>query len=365
MPTMHKPAWIKLLVLLPALILGAAVLSACSTVATPSAMCGYIVGDGNGGDDAKIHNVVWPNENPSYSQTSEVVKYVPCGPRNYITNDGTVKDGAGKLVGDRFTPSTARTSTNTQIGVYITADWTLNENKDALLAFAPLCFKYTDCATTEAVAGTVNAATEGWNKMLGENFSPALDKAAAQAAAKFDDKIWQTENPDLLDQLGKDMSADFAAKLRAMTGVSQDIFCGSGNSGWDASHKTYTCTNVRITVDKVYALDPDLQKLANDAQKQQQQALQAKQSQADAAELAQEKLADQAKLQAQQNQIAAQQNQARLDAAKKLYGDNAPYWLALQDTLKNCTAPAVCVVNIGGGNNPAPVVAVPTGTPGK
>ncbi|MBI3983945.1 hypothetical protein HY346_01470, partial [Candidatus Microgenomates bacterium] len=162
----------------------------------------------------------------------------------------------------------------------------------------------------------------------GENFGSTVDAAALKAAFTIDDSIWQKHDPNQYEALGEAMSAMFADIVRAKTGFPQDLFCGSGNSGWEDSDKPgkgdFTCTPVRVTVEKV----------------------------------------ERGNISADEGTAGVQAiNQQRLENAIALYGDDAAFWLALQDTIAQCKAAGstTCIFNIGGVS--APSLPLPTPTP--
>jgi hypothetical protein len=231
-------------------------------------------------------------------------------------------------------------TTNSGVPIIIAARalWTLNESDEALRAFYNVCFKY-QCASPNDQSGNANFSTPGWNGMLAENFGPAMDTSSRIAAIQVDDSIWKQHDPQLYKSLGDNMSAAFADVMRANLGYSVDLFCGSGNSAWKDPNKPgegeFTCTPVRIVVDDV-----------------QRGQLQADDS--------------------TQGVLAI--NQQRLQNAQALYGPDAGYWLALQDSIDKCkNAGTSCIFNVGGtsgsasvaipANSPTPVA--PTATPVK
>lgn len=307
--------------------------SACTTdtVANPAAMCSFVVGDGKDGRGAEVKKVAWPDQN-SPKGTNEVTKYVPCNSRNFIVNDGTVFNANQQKVGDRFTPTLTYTSTGKPVNVYWSAYWTLNQDEDTLRKFYELCHKY-ECYSTDSSSGAANFSTPGWNGMLGENFGTAGDQALFAALSKFDDAIWEDHSAELYEQLGTEVSNLFAEKVRVKTGYELDLFCGSGNSGWPDPKKPnegqFNCTNVRFVIDRVESADPKLQEQQNE-------------------QTAAEK--------------AMEANAQKLAAAQAIYGDYAPYWLGLQDTLARCNEQTTCVINIGEPGS-IPVVGIdPTAT---
>lgn len=283
----------------------------CTGVATPTGMCGWVVGDGLNGHDAKIHKTVYPDESVSY-QADEEAHYVPCGPRNFIITDGSVKG-----LGDQTTPIEAVTENNTPVLVQVDALWQLNQGKQALAKFAELCNKYA-CYTKHPTAGSSNFATKGWNGMLRENFSPAITDAMQIAMQKIPDSIWKTQNVDDKKKLDDLLSAAFMDSIRVRTGYNVDLFCGSGNSGWDNPSKpgtgTFTCTNVRFDVTKVVAKNAETQ---NNATAQ------------------------------NQTQLDTETNQGRYDKSVPLYGDQTHYWLGVQDSASKCRKGATCNIYLG------------------
>lgn len=299
-----------------ALCVGATV-TACTTT-TPEAMCAFVVGDGQNGHDTNIHRVVLPGQSMGNTE-GENSRYVPCNSRNYKINDGSEVVNVGdssdpnktQKVGDRFTPSKAYTKDGTPVLVWSNAYWTLNQTEPALKAFYNVCYKYT-CYSTDNSAGAANYSTPGWNGMLGENFGPSVDEVVLSAAAQVTDDVWRQQASDLRDQMATAMSNGFAAAMQKKFGINEDIFCGSGNSGWDEAHKNFNCTQVRFEVTRVDRYVPSSQEAASTPESQQ-------------------------KL-----------NADRLNAAKALYGDSAGYWLGVQDSIAACNAKgAQCQIYVG------------------
>lgn len=322
----NSPKRWKKLAAIPVVLLLLAFAAGCGDqkegASASTASCAFVVGDGQNGRDSTIHAVVYPGQTVDLNTDSngdytEYAYYIPCNSRNYIINDGSVQNANGKQVGDRPTQSVGYTSSGVQIKGSITAYWTPNEGEAAMRKFYDVCFKY-NCAKSEDVGGGVNFSSPGWNGMLGEIMGPALDAAFAKAAYEANDSVWQKHDPSEYDALAKKMSADFADIVRAKTGYSQDIFCGSGNSGWknpdNPGQGDYTCTPVRIVVDKVERGTVDSTDGSTGAEKV---------------------------------------NQQRLANATSLYGDDAAFWLALQDTITGCkNSHTTCVFNLGGANLP-------------
>lgn len=303
------------------------ILTACTSVSPQTATCAYIIGVGHSGYDANVHRIVYPGQSIPESLSGETVRYIPCNSRNFIINEGTNINANGEKVGDRGTLTKATTNSGTQISIASTALWTLNQSEQAMRDFYSVCFKYT-CFDDNDQGGSANFSTPGWNGMLSENFGPAIDAAARRAAAEVDDSVWQTHNPEQYKALADLMSAYFADEVRARFGFPEDLFCGSGNSGWADPNKPgvgeFTCTPVRILVEDVQPL-----KMSTDSGTEAQLNL----------------------------------NAARLESAKALYGDGASFWLGLQDTIAACkSAGSSCIFNIGGANGFSPLT-IPTTVP--
>jgi len=304
----------------------ATLLLACTDTGVSTASCAFVVGDGQGGRDAKLHKIVYPGQKVNKGE-NENVSYVPCNSRNYIVSDGTVKDANGNVVGDRTQLITATTKKGVQIELAVTAYWTLNQSERAMRNFYNVCFKY-QCASKDDQAGTANNSTPGWNDVLGENFGPALERAVKLSVIKANDTIWSQRDPGEFKALADNISAAFADEIRATLGYPEDLFCGSGNSTWSDPDKpgegTFTCTPVRIVVDDV-----------------QRGLVRADES----------------------TQGAAEINTQRLKNAEALYGPGAGYWLALQDLIDKCKAAGTtCIINLGGATT-GPAVPVPVTTP--
>lgn len=311
---MHIPHVKKTFAALAMLLLAGGLmagLTACDQ-STTTASCAFVVGNGQSNTDAKLHRVIYPGSTVNVDTTTENVWYVPCNSRNYIINSGTQKDANGQVVGDRHQPIQATTKTGVPILISARALWTLNEDKTALSDFWAVCFKYT-CASDKDQGGGTDFATKGWNGMLGENFSPTMDTIGRMASVQVDDSIWQSHNPAQYKALGDAMSQDFADVMRANLGYPQDLFCGSGNSGWQNPNNPgagkFTCTPVRIVVDDV----------------------------------------ERASISAGDTSTGAQVvNQQRLANAKILYGDAASYWLGVMDAIDEChKSGTTCYIYLG------------------
>lgn len=289
-------------------------LTACfsPTLSTPTGMCGWIVGNGQGDNDAKIKSTVWPDQKVTYDETEETTRFVPCGPRNYITVDG------GET-GDWQTPYEALTSDGTPVKVTLDALWQLNQTETVLAMFAELCNKYA-CYTTDTSVGGSNFATDGWNGMLRENFRPAIENAIKQAMPKFSDDIWQKQDPAVVDEFEVAVSAAFMETIRARTGYNADLFCGSGNSGWSdpenagADGNEFTCTQVRFDSASVKAANAGVQANASATT---------------------------------QVELDTAANEARYTKSFPLYGDQTHYWLGVQDSVAKCPSGSTCNIYLG------------------
>jgi len=308
---------------IPALLASMACAGCASTaVSVQPGMCGWVVGDGQSGRGANIHYDLFPNS-VTPDLTNEDALYIPCGPRNFLINNGTVKNANGAPVGDKFTLTQASMKSLVVDGAKLPGEpvlvasstyWTPSEGK--LDLFYALCAKY-GCAKSDQAGGEANFSTPGWNGMLGENLGPSIERSIQRAILTIgDNALWQNHDRELADQVSKLASSYFPGEIRKTTGVNADLFCGSGNSRWanEAEHTGWYCSPVRIVVDRVDTADPNAQANANEQ-----------------AAIAQQKIA----------------NQARVAQAKILYGNGANFWLGLQDV---CAKAKNCIVNVGGGS---------------
>lgn len=295
--------------LIGGMILSLMVLTGCTAANPPSAFCGWIQGDGS--QDSRVHKILLPNDTAN-AGTSETVKYVPCNSRNYIVTDGSQKGVNGKVTGDSTTPVTAYTKDKTQVDVALTAYWTLNEGKDAFTDFIALCQKYncaTDASNSDAGAES-NFSTPGWNGMLAENFYPSIRAAVQNVTPQFDNKMWQNGgSADERKSYADAVSADFMKQIQLTTGYDADLFCGSGSKFTTDQQTDFICNAVRFRIDQVSAKDASVQRNLN-VESQSQQIIDA--------------------------------NKARLEQAKALYGDQAPYWLGLHDAAAGCANGSTC-----------------------
>lgn len=288
----------------------ATVLTGCSTT-TPEAMCGFVINN----TTAKLVDVLLPGETDD-DTTNETIRYVPCNERNYKINDGTERRNTGngeKQVGDRLYPSKAYTKNGTPVLVWSDSYWMLNQNEPPLKTFYSVCYKYT-CYSESNSSGAANFSTDGWNGMLAENFSPTIDDIARQAVGQMDDSVFSSNNSAQRQQVGEQMSALFAPSMQKKFGSSEDLFCGSGNSKWtgEGDARKFECTQVRIDIPRIERYVPTSNEAASNPESQ------------------------------------AKLNAERLKTARELYGDQAPYWLGVQDSIEKCKGSSTpCQVYVG------------------
>jgi hypothetical protein len=296
---------------------GLVALSACNeNQATTTDKCGFVKGNGDSGHNARIHKVIYPGATFHVGQYEEFKRF-PCNSRNYIINPPGEKNANNDPVGDRHVPVIAYTNKRTKVITWLTAYWTVNQTRSVLQnEFAPLCLKYS-CWSGKSGSGDANFATPGWNGMLAENFGPSIDQTMLEVMHQFDDSVWRDHNPEQKKQLEEKLSEAFAANVRATTGYTDDLFCGSGNSGWKDPSKPgqgdFKCTNVRFEIKDIEPADSTLQQQTT-------------------------------KVNAKQAQVQA--NKDELDIAKAKYGDQAGYWLGVQDTASACRVGSTCVINV-------------------
>lgn len=288
-------------------------LTACTkTLSTSISSCAWVVGNGKDNNDATINKTAYPGQQVKYDDDKEVVRYIPCGQRNYLITDGTDKG-----LGDLETPIEARTKQNTPVLVTVNSLWELNQS--TLDQFAVVCDKY-DCSGTSpnsASSGT-KSATDGWIKMLRENFGPAIKDAVQETMPSIDDSIWKSQDPTQKKLLEEKLSTAFMDSIRKYTGLNKDLFCGSGNSGWN-NPKTpgkggYTCSNVRFASSNTVAADAQTQQNATSTN---------------------------------QTQLDIDANAARFKKSQALYGSQTNYWLGVQDAASKCPSGATCNIYLG------------------
>lgn len=317
---------------LAALIALVVVLTGCTAKAYAS-QCAFIVGNGVG-DSRDVKQVLLPGEKVSKGDDEDF--YVPCNGRNFVvTPDTNHGDRHNAVVATTGASADGKTP-GTEMKVWISVYWTLNENRDVLKQFYNnRCRKFA-CAGTEPSdeSGSANfTPTAGWNGMLNETQSPALDRTGNDVMRQFDPAIWREPakwngGEGSVAQAFQDA---YAAELRVSSQSGNvNYFCGDSLPAGDG--KTATCTPMTFTVERVEPNDPAIVTLYNQGVILDQRAAQAR--------------------------AAAGANKARLDAATALYGSREQAGAALreQDAIAACSqSKTTCVVNLGGGS-----VSVPT-----
>lgn len=296
-----------------ALMLGlGAAATGCATKAY-SSQCAFVIGDGVN-DNRQVKQIIYPGTGVDVGD--DIVRFVPCNARNFIIADRPENR-------DRTMPVGAKTKAGegqpaTRVKVFLSAYFTLNQQEKVLKDFVPFCEKYNCYSEDDDVSGSDNYSSPGWNGMLAENFSPAIDRSTIEAMTGFDPSIYQdsADWPKLADAI----SSHFAAEIKKSTGSQYDYFCASGSDTRQGE-----CGPVRFTIDRVEPSDARILGLEDDQAK------------------------------AQQERIV---NQERLRAAKELYGPLANYYLGLLDTIAACKAAGqnTCIVTLGGN---APTVSLP------
>ena len=312
--------------LLVATIAATVGLTACSNVQTEAATCAYVIQ--NGYFDAKhIKDIAYPGERVNTNNVT--VREVPCNARNYevgpggdveepfTAKTGVVKDKSGNVV----TPGTP-------VNVQLTTLFTLNENRNALLAFLPFCEKYNcfnEQGNSNGQSGNSRYASAGWIDMLKENMLKAENRAVLVALQQFPPDVWndQSQWPAVADAIQKALPA----QLNQMTGSSIPFFCSSG-AHWSGEQgkSTFDCPAPTIAIDHIDPPDSVRNIYDQQVQQAQQQALAKEQ---------------------------AKTNKALLDAAREKYGRYADYFLGLQDTIDKCNGNSSCNVVLGGSNQTA------------
>lgn len=297
----------RLIASIAGLALIAGGMSACSAEAVTSE-CVLIVGNG-GSEPHVVKKVVYPGESVG-DEGDDWKKYLPCGPRNFIINPPNDKN-----YGDRHTPSVGWTNASAdgkspamQVKVWSTANWELNQNLAVLKDFWVFCQKY-GCSSDQSQDNSANFSSPGWNGMLGENMSPAIDRAVAKALLKFSPELWRSQ--DQWGKLAGEISNNIMNELKdPLSG--HPFFCGRGSD----SRNKGECKPIKFTIDQpgVEPVDAQIVQITNNAQA------------------------------ATADQL---QDQQRIDRTNKLYGPYADYYRGLQDTIDKCKSADKCQIYVG------------------
>lgn len=300
----------RVLAALGLVTIAAIALSACTSTASRPDQIGIVVGDGT--KDADIKDVIYPGESRQDGE-HETTYYFPSNERNYVIEN---RDSGAV---DRKTPSTGHTSDGVKVNVYVSAFWTVNQDYDILTEkFWPFYSKYEFAAADTGDEAANRSASQGWLDMLDNDFAPAIDRAVQVVTKKYGSTLWSERAQ--WEDFAADLSDEFNAQMRARTGFTDDLFCGSGDvSGWSDPTKPgegeFTCGPVRFIVTSVEASDTDLQ-------------------------------AGVEKRAATQSQL--EQNTIQREAAEAKYGARGGEVLGTLDIIEACAASATsCVVVIG------------------
>jgi hypothetical protein len=286
------------------------ILSACSN-ATPSlGQCGVVTGRG-AFNNQEVKKIVAPGDKV-HKGSKEIAWYVPCNVRNYVTG----RDGdRGRSEALKTQPG--KTGPGTPVYVYSRMPFQLRQDVPSMKTwFKALCLKY-GCATQDAQensdnSGKARSSDPGWNNMLAEQVGPAIDRAFQTVMAdpankdKFGPDIWTGQGWPELDAA---LTKAFPKALADTSGLPIQWLCAPS-----ADEKVCNAPSIHVT-----AMQPTSP--AIEQQYEQQVAAES----------------------------ASRVNQARLDAAKKLYGGQAEFWIGLQDTLRQCQASgkSQCTVYVG------------------
>lgn len=297
-----------------AAVVAGTVLSACSHATPSMGECAIVTGRGFG-DKQEIKHVVHPGVKAGKG-SNELVWYFPCNDRNYVTGDGGDRQQSQALKlqnGSDGTPGTP-------VYVYSRMPFTLRQDDASLkIWFSGLCLKY-GCASNDPQEDSGNSdkahsSDPGWNTMLSEQVGPAIDRAFQNVMndpryrGKFGPNTWTAGAWPELDAA---VSAALPAAMQETSGLAAQWLCAPTAD----PEKTCKPPTVHITA---------LQPTDNQIEQQYNQ------------------------------QIAAQNakavNKARLAAAQEEYGNDAGYFLGLQDLVDKCKA-AHIACNIYVGNPP-------------
>jgi hypothetical protein len=241
----------KLFSIIALLVIASSLLTACQ--GTSVASCAVLVGDGY--PDAVVDAVYYPGQSYSDPGTDHVIRFLPCGDRNYLITDGS-KASNGITVGDETTLLQAKTSTGTDVLIGISAYFQLNQSLEAMQAFYAYQYKFGAASNQDVSGGAVNNSTPEWLDMLGETFGPAMDRTVKECTFLTGDSIWQNGDPEQKKVLKECVVTNLKAKLRIPTGYSNvDFFCGANGSEWANPGKpgegTFSCAPIDIEIDLV------------------------------------------------------------------------------------------------------------------
>lgn len=289
-------------------------LAACSHV-QPS-LGQYAIVTGHGAlSTQQVEDVVSPGESINQGNGT-TTWYFPANYRNYVTLPNN---------GDRNNPQAATTGpgkngdvgmsdyTWTYVGFEVNPDIVVKQGNfyPNATSFLKFCLKYA-CASTDAQndssnAGQVRSSDPGWENMLNEVMPRAIDDATETAILKYGPDLWT--NRAQWKQYGTDIAAALTGELQNLTGnAGQPYFCGPGST-------ITTCTKLSVSIQNVTPVDGDVVTQYNK------------------------------RVSAQYAQQAAE---ARLNAAKAIYGPDAYWFMGLQDTIDHCQAKNVsCSIYVG------------------
>ena len=272
---------------------------------------------GNGRVDAEVKNVVYPGDQVGYASATENVFYLPVNTRNYVVG----KADSGVIV-DRNAPAVGRTKEGTPVNVWLGSAWTLNQDYKVLTEkMWPFCLKYNCAAAQASQRNEQSGISEGWTKMLNENFADAYNATVRKVMPQFSDTVWKDEAD--WDKLAAALSAEFPRQMALKTNYSEDLFCGAGDlSTWNGTKPgpdgKFTCGPITFNVTAVESQNNNQQQANADANAAKEQ----KQANADI-----------------------------LDAATAKYGsaERAGQVLGQIDVINACReAGTSCVVSVGG-----------------
>lgn len=157
--------------------------------------------------------------------------------------------------------------------------------------------------------------------MLDNDMSPAIDEAVRQVVKKHGDEIWKVK--DGWEIINKELPSEFSKAMRARTGYTDDVFCGSGDvSPWSGTPgkdgSTFTCGAVRFQIKDISAKNAALQNGASETN-------------------------------TKDSQVA--QNKSALEAARAKYGSSAESVLSSLALIEACAKTPSCTVVLDGSGN--------------
>jgi hypothetical protein len=225
------------------------VLTGCSHAKSYPNQITLVIGNG-AGDNHRVKKIAYPGESVK-TNGDEQSWYLTAGSHNFVLTPAQDH-------GDRHTPAVAYTGSagnnpRMQINVWLTTNWSLNQNSNVLKNFAVECGKYT-CYDTEANqdhSSSPHSVGAGWFSMLTETFSPSIDRAVQAVAQNYPPTLWQDRS--LWTKFSADVQVELMKQMRTnWASISNDdFFCANGETS-----RTKPCDPIQVIIDNIEPSNP-------------------------------------------------------------------------------------------------------------